>query len=64
MPGPLTDTLVLESLQQTCMCMVYGEVYCYPFYLDIVECVLVHGVGWPLTVQFEHNHPTVMPYTM
>ena len=33
-------------------------------YLDIVECVLVHGVGWSLSVQFEHNHPTIMPYTM
>ena len=33
-------------------------------YLDIVEGILVHGVGRPLSVQFEHNHPTVMPYTM
>ena len=56
------DKLVWESLPTN---MSYGEVYCwYCCYLDIVEGILVHGVGRSLSVQFEHNHPTVMPYTM
>ena len=61
------DTLVWESLK-----FIPTNMYCtYAWfmvkcscYLGIVEGILVHGVGRPLSVQFEHNHPTVMPYTM
>ena len=61
--------LVLESRRLTPTNMHVHGIYMVKYnatliYLDIVECVLVHGVGWSLSVQFEHNHPTIMPYTM
>ena len=32
-------------------------------YLDVEECVLVDSIGWPLSLQLEHQHTIVMTWT-